>query len=79
MALYKEPKYLAPSDDGVFDSVHKPGTTPPRSGIYRCVVCGKEVVGEEARALPPQNHHQHSAGAGPISWQLAVYADHRGK
>jgi hypothetical protein len=24
--------------------------------------------------LPPQNHHQHAQGQGPIRWQLAVFA-----
>jgi hypothetical protein len=27
--------------------------------------------------LPPQNHHQHATGQGPIKWQLLVFAEQR--
>ena len=79
MSLYKNGNYLSKSEDAVFDQVHTPGSTPPRSGIYRCMGCGREVVGEEARQLPPQNHHQHTDQQGTIRWKLIVYADHRPK
>jgi hypothetical protein len=79
MALYKSSSYIQQSDDPVFDQEHKPGGTTPRSGVYRCMGCGREVVSEENKPLPPQNHHQHTAAEGTIRWRMIVYADHRPK
>jgi hypothetical protein len=79
MAMYKNASYLTQVQDAVFDEDHKPGAVPPRSGIYRCTGCGREVVAEESRELPPQNHHQHTTAQGSIRWRLIVYADHRPK
>ena len=79
MAMYKYGGYLSQSQDEVFDKDHSPGTAAMRSGIYRCVGCGREVTSEENNPLPPQNHHQHSAAQGAIRWRLIVYADHRAK
>ena len=77
MALYKRPADIGVATDGLaaFDKEYKPGSAPDHSGIYRCKVCGREVVGEEARTLPPQNHHQHPQH-GPVVWRLSVYAQH---
>lgn len=79
MALYKYAQYLGQDDSNVFDPENGPGTPAPRSGIYRCMGCGREVASNEGEPLPPQNHHQHSAGQGTIRWRLIVYADHRAK
>ena len=79
MALYKDKNYIAQSSDDVFDKILNPGDTPDRSGIYRCMGCHREVVAEESRSLPPQNHHQHTAEQGKVRWKLIVYADHRAK
>jgi hypothetical protein len=57
MALYKHKQYLNDSDHGAFDLLHRPGTTAPNSGIYRCEVCGAEIVSEKSKLLPPKNHH----------------------
>jgi hypothetical protein len=77
MALYKNPNWLTKSEDAAFDKEYRPGETPVHSGIYRCVGCGREVVAEQERKLPPQNHHQHTQSQGSIRWNMAVYADHR--
>jgi len=79
MALYKYPQYITKSDSEAFDSEHKPGTKPEHSGIYRCMGCGHEIVAEESRTFPPQNHHEHTISQGAIRWRLAVYADHKPK
>jgi hypothetical protein len=76
MAIYKYPQYLAQNDDAAFDTVHKPGTAAPFSGIYRCMGCNKEVASNESEPLPPQNHHQHTESQGLIRWRLAVFANH---
>jgi len=76
MALYKRSNDIGASNSDAFDKEWKPGATPDHSGIYRCKGCGREVVGEQARTLPPQNHHQHSQDQGPVVWRLAVYAQH---
>jgi hypothetical protein len=72
MAQYKYPQALKQNSDKAFDALHTPGAPTPYSGIYRCAVCGKEDVSTHGHPLPPQNHHQHSTGAGPIRWQLIV-------
>ena len=79
MALYNNINYLTQSNDNAFSVDYNPGTQPPHSGIYRCMGCGHEVVAEQSRQLPPQNHHQHSAAQGHIRWRMIVYADHREK
>lgn len=79
MAIYKDKNFLSQSDEKVFDEEHKPGQTPPLSGIYRCMGCGREIVAEEARQFPPQNHHTHTSAQGAIRWRLIVFADHRPK
>ncbi len=77
MALYKEEKYVKKSDDKAFDTTFNPGQAPEHSGIYRCTGCGHEVVAEQSRQLPPQNHHQHTTSQGPIRWKMLVYAQHQ--
>lgn len=79
MALYKNGDYLTQSSDAAFDQTYSPGNVPPHSGIYRCDGCGREVVAEEGRQLPPQNHHQHTSTQGTVRWRMIVYADHRAK
>jgi hypothetical protein len=79
MATYKYVQYLTQVDYQAFDAIHHPGGAPPFSGIYRCMGCGREIVAEQARQLPPQNHHQHTLQQGTIRWRLVVYADHQPK
>ena len=79
MAIYRHAQYLNTSSDEVFNGTQKSGATPPMSGIYRCEGCGREVVAEHNRQLPPQNHHQHTLAQGDVLWRLIVFADHRPK
>jgi hypothetical protein len=79
MALYNDSKYLTQSSDDAFTKDFKPGEQPVHSGIYRCPGCGREVVAEEKKQLPPQNHHQHTAAQGLVRWRMIVYADHQTK
>lgn len=76
MALYKDDRYLLKSAVPVFDELHRPGDDAPRSGIYRCEGCRKEVASNQGEPLPPQNHHQHDESLGDILWRLVVCADH---
>lgn len=52
--------------------------TVPVSGIYRCNGCKKEITSNADDIFPPQNHHQHTALAGKIEWQLIVRTDTKG-
>jgi hypothetical protein len=72
MAVYKYSQFLVQSTNEAFDKLFHPGTNTVYSGIYRCEVCGKEIASVVNYPLPPQNHHQHNAGLGPIVWRLAV-------
>ncbi len=76
MAQYKYGKFLSQvsADTDAYDVIWNPGSQPINSGIYRCVGCGREVVGEKERTLPPQNHHQHTPVQGLIRWLLVVFA-----
>lgn len=72
MAWYKYSQLLGYLGEGEFDKVYPAGSTAPWSGIYRCEVCGREAVHTVDRHLPPQNHHAHPLGQGPIRWRLVV-------
>ncbi len=74
MALYKYSQLLGESQHDAFDAIHKPGTSTPYSGIYRCEGCGDEIASNQGNSFPPQNHHQHQQSQGTIRWRLAVYA-----
>jgi hypothetical protein len=75
MALLKYNNHLRSSNNVEFDKIHSPGHPTGWSGIYRCTVCGREVVSVAGHPLPPQNHHQHPANE-PIRWKLNVASDH---
>lgn len=72
MALYKNAGFLQVSQHANFDKLYSPGDTTPDPGIYRCAACGDEIGIAKGHTLPPQNHHQHKLGVGPIRWQLIV-------
>lgn len=74
MALYKYGNELKQSDHTAFDVIYAPGDVAPNAGIYRCVNCGDEIGIAKGHQLPPQNHHQHRPGVGPIRWKLLVFA-----
>src|ERR1700726_4863759 len=79
MALYKNVNYLTSSNDAAFDKTYKPGKKPDHSGIFRCTGCGREVISEHSRTVPPQNHHQHDTSQGEVRWKLIVWPDHNPK
>jgi hypothetical protein len=76
MAIYKHGPLLKHSQDTAFDAEHTPGQQAPFAGIYRCAACGHEVGIASGHMLPPQTHHQHPPGIGPIKWKLLVFAEH---
>lgn len=77
MAYYKNGNYLSQQQGAEFDVLHAPGGQTPHSGIYRCEGCGGSAVSTLGNALPPQNHHQHQYGQGPVQWRLVVKAHWR--
>jgi hypothetical protein len=77
LALYKHGQFLTQNAHEAFDTLLSPGTAINNAGIYRCAVCGDEIGIAKGHALPPQNHHQHAPGHGPIRWQLLVCAVQR--
>jgi hypothetical protein len=72
MAIYKYPAAVEQIAGAAFDEVLPSGFHLSISGIYRCAVCGDEIAANKGDPLPPQNHHQHYPGLGPIRWQLTV-------
>jgi hypothetical protein len=77
MAQYKYSNYLNQSDHSAYDTLYKPGDNCPNSGVYRCEECGHEIASNKGNPLPPQNHHQHAAGVGPIRWKMIVFAQQK--
>lgn len=77
MALYKHGAFLTQNQHQAFDTLLPPGSDASNPGIYRCAVCGDEIGIAKGHVLPPQNHHQHAPGQGPIRWQLLVCAQQR--
>jgi hypothetical protein len=74
MALYKYSQFLMPNAHERFDQLLPPKIAAQWPGIYRCIVCGKEIAAGAGHILPPSNHHEHRAGVGRIQWQLVVLA-----
>lgn len=75
MPIYKkDDKVFTASTDKIFDEKHDPGEETPRSGIYRCEVCGVEATSEKGNPLPPPSHHKHEPKA--IKWRLVAAAKH---
>lgn len=73
MALYLYEKFVQPAaETPPFENLYYPGTISAWSGIYRCEVCGHEVVHTHDKPLPPEIHHVHAAELGPILWRLIV-------
>ena len=54
MALYKFLNFIEHTQDANFDVFYPPEGTAPRSGIYRCRGCGREILSEELKPLPPK-------------------------
>ena len=80
MAIFKYYEFLSRSREAdTFETEHAPSTVVPLSGIYRCAECGREIVSNESDSFPPENHHLHTEGQGPISWLLIVLVDQRPK
>jgi hypothetical protein len=72
MARYKYGQFLTHSESAIFDDLYRPGEDVPRSGLYRCEGCGREIAANKDEPLPPQNHHQHTRLQGRIRWRLLV-------
>jgi hypothetical protein len=72
MALFKYKEYMEPSQDKAFDTLLQPSVAATWPGIYRCHACGHEIAIAQGHNLPPQNHHQHAPGIGPIQWRLVA-------
>lgn len=51
---------------------HTPGQIVPLSGIYECIMCGKEVTCNHGDPFPPQNKHQHGPNCKNVTWKLLV-------
>ena len=79
MARYKYGDFLDRSDSDAYDTVHQPGATVSKAGIYRCTVCGSEVGVAKGQGLPPETDHQHKSGQDAIQWKLLVFARGRKK
>lgn len=78
MATYQQAQYVTKQvNNAEFDKIYEPGQIPPHSGIYKCQGCGHEIVAEQERSFPTQNHRQHTPAQGKIRWRLLVYAQHQ--
>jgi len=80
MPFYKHSVFTK-SDSAAFDQTYPPGARTPYSGIYRCEVCGFEVVSTEGHPLPPEHSCvQHSAQwqcrHGIVRWRLVTAPVH---
>jgi hypothetical protein len=76
MAYYHFGNYYEQITNAAFSTIQTPGSATPHSGIYRCEGSGHEITSVENHVLPPQNHHQHSAGQGAIRSRLIAATKH---
>jgi hypothetical protein len=74
VALYKYASYVKLDRDPAFEADNAPGAAAAKTGIYRCLGCGREVVAERGAPLPAQTHHAHERGQSEMKWRLAVAA-----
>jgi len=81
MAWYKDKNTLTFSTGtgAHWSNLYGPGEKVPKSGIYKCTGCGKEITSNENDPFPPQNHHQHTVPQGAIRWKLIVRSNTEGK
>ena len=81
MSWYIDASRLKKADSGKswWTTTYHPGESVPRSGIYRCLGCNKEITSNDGDPFPPQNHHQHSESQGKIRWKLNVSTNTTGE
>lgn len=79
MAWYKDSRNVvqAGGTEAVWSTYYRPGDEVPKSGIYRCKNCGKEVTCNHGDHFPPQNHHQHPQ-ATAVLWRLIIWTNTSG-
>ncbi|BCZ76075.1 hypothetical protein [Komagataeibacter phage phiKX1] len=58
MPFYKNGNYFTKKENDEFSTPHNVNTDAPLSGIYRCTLCGHEIVIDKGRNLPPDGDHK---------------------
>lgn len=61
MPYFNNVDFFEYSDDSVFTTLYDVSTPAPVSGIYRCTLCGHEMVIDKDRNLPPDGRHNLTA------------------
>lgn len=75
MAVFKHQDFLQQSSHSAFDAIAAPGKATTYGGIFRCLICGREIVLQTGAILPGAEHHTHALDNTPIKWQLLVAAN----
>ncbi|MCP1243064.1 hypothetical protein [Acetobacter lambici] len=57
MPYFHDGSLFEKSNDKVFTEPHKVGDKVPLSGIYRCTLCGHEMVIDKNETFPPDGSH----------------------
>lgn len=65
--------------ESIWRTDYTPSQTVPRSGIYKCGGCKREITSNAGDPFPPQNHHQHTSSQGSIRWRLLVWTNTQGE
>lgn len=78
MAIYTENRHFRRSSgfdiSEAFRKKYQPGTRTTFSGIYRCDLCGSELVCKKGDVLPFDHQHTHSMRP---AWTLLMIAEER--
>lgn len=90
MPYFNDNKFFTKSSSSVFTELYNVGTTAPQSGIYRCTLCGHEIVVDKGRDLPPDGDHgcksertlmvalsKEERNPKKFQWQLVAAPKHR--
>ncbi|WP_156478924.1 hypothetical protein [Acetobacter senegalensis] len=90
MPYYNDRQYFTRSDSTLFTTLQDVSTAAPVSGIYRCTLCGHEIVVDKGRHLPPDGNHGcksenalavllsgRKEAAKKFQWQLVAAPIHR--
>ena len=57
MPYYNNGTFFTLSHHSLFTTLYGVSTLAPVSGIYRCTLCGHEIVVDQGRHLPPDGDH----------------------
>lgn len=67
---------LAAGKEPTWTTDYDPRDTVPKSGIYKCRSCMREVTCNKGDPFPPPSHHSHPPAV--VKWRILVWTNTKG-